>query len=106
MASRKSSEKENYDVVRKSILMNPEIPLNNEQTRNKNKRVTINNCPNNFDDLFKEPASSKSLHEPRINKLAEWRQTIEEIKDYSAKEIKDMADVSKNTQDFINRAVS
>lgn len=99
MASKKCSSIENKEGVRKSILRNPEIPLPNDQ----NKKITIHEK-----GTWKEVRQSHgiSLHDPKINQLAEWRKRLNEIENYAAKEIKGMQDVSKNTQEFINRVVS
>ncbi|CAG9798004.1 unnamed protein product [Chironomus riparius] len=106
MNSKKCSAKENQNPVRKSILRYPEVPLNNEQI-NKNKRITVYGPESSKrSENTDQKQSRKSLHEPTINKLAEWRKVLDEVKNYSTKEVKDMNDVSKTTQDFINRAVS
>lgn len=104
MESRKSSSKENKNIVRKTIIRYPEVPLNNEQPKNI-KSVHVPECSKKSENS-NQKTSRKSLHEPTINKLADWRKALEEIKDYKLKSLTDMNDVSKTTQDFINRAVS
>lgn len=105
MASKKSSSKENQHV-RKSIIRNVEVPLKSDHEK-KNKRVTISETTLQRDYVdVQEPQTRRSLHEPRVNKLAEWRKTLNEIKNVQPNAINCMEDVSKSTQDFINRAVS
>lgn len=104
MASSKGASKENQQAVRKSILRNPEVPLQNQQKSV--KRISIVDQKDKAAPTKAKETKSLSLHEPKINQLAEWRKTLAEINNFNVKEVKEMQDVSKNTQDFINRAVS
>jgi hypothetical protein len=107
MDSRKSSSKENRNTVRKSFLRNPEVPLNNDQTNNKNKRVTIYGpeCSKKSENK-EQQTSRKSLHEPTINKLAEWRKVLEEVKQYTIQDSIKQSDIGQDAQKLINHAVS
>lgn len=96
MDSNRELAKENRPVVRKSIQRYPEISVNQD---NLNKQVTIGN-----NDLLEN--ESKLFHEPRLNKLVELRKTLTDIKNYEARELKNMEDLSKGSQEFINRTVS
>lgn len=106
MESRKSSSKENKNIVRKSIIRYPEVPQNNEQPKNA-KIAPINGpeCSKKSENA-EQKTSRKSLHEPTVNKLADWRKALEELKDYKLRSITGKNDISKTSQDFINRAVS
>jgi len=105
MDSRKSSTKENQNTVRKYFFRNPEVPLNNEKTRS--KRVTINDteCSKRLENK-EQQTSRRSLHEPTINKLAEWRKVLEEVKQYTIQDTTKHIDIDQSAQELINHAVS
>ena len=105
MDSRKSSTKENQNTVRKYFLRNPEVALNNDQTRN--KRITFNDieCSKKLENK-EEQKSRKSLHEPTINKLAEWRKVLEEVNQYTIQNTAKDTDIDQSAQKLINHAVS
>lgn len=49
---------------------------------------------------------SVTFDKPRLNKLVELKQKLNEIKDYEAKQLQSTNDLSQNSQQAINRAVS
>ncbi|KAG5675583.1 hypothetical protein PVAND_005477 [Polypedilum vanderplanki] len=88
-------------IVRKSILRNPEIQLtcNDNNNRASMSNFTAEQSNNN-------EADSKIFHQPRINKLSDMRRTLNEIKNYEARELTSIDDLNKKTQDCINRAAT
>lgn len=52
------------------------------------------------------PATSSNLDQPRLNKLAELRKSLNEIKNYEAMILANTNDLSANSQQLVNRAVS
>ncbi|XP_070509243.1 centromere-associated protein E-like [Chironomus tepperi] len=111
MTSRRKSsstkDKENTDTVQKSIIYNPEVNQIQEKLSVINQITTIiqDSTGSKKSENAEEKSSSKSLHEPRLNKLEYYRKILADLKKYTPKEI-NMNDVSKNTHDIINRAVS
>lgn len=63
--------------------------------------------PLNIPQKAPDDASPRlDLHQPRINKIAELRRSLDEIKNYEAKILETEKELNKNSQQMINRAVS
>lgn len=93
---RKSINKENTGAIRKTVM-----------TGAIRKTVMFNDGVSSDSQETKNTATSSSqLDKPRLNKLAELRKTLNEIKNYEAKIVGNSQDISENSQQIMNRAVS
>lgn len=95
------------DLIRKTILRNPEVPLGSQILSK-----STNDLPRQQFTWHKElsqsiqkPTTSRMYHEPRLNKLTEMRKSLNEIKSYEAKTLEGVHDLTKNSQRLVNREV-
>lgn len=86
-AQRKSINKENSGAIPKTVMFNDGVSSKMPQENRVN-------------------AVSSNLDTPKLNRLAELRKTLNEIKNYDAKITGNTQDISENSQQLMNRAVS
>lgn len=100
--------------VQKTILRNAEIPINstaklhNQQQHSASQRTQQNGTSSSTNHRDNQEAQSRANshhHEPRLNKIAEMKKALEEIKLYEANTLENIQDLSKNSQELVNREV-
>lgn len=97
--------------IRKTILRNPEVPI-----RPQNLASSSNDIPRQLSATWHDalsnqnrntlaPPDSRLYHQPRLNKITEMRRTLNDVKNYEAKTLESVHDLTKNSQQLVNREV-
>lgn len=102
-------ERANLPRPHSTFLQTPLSSHQSAKPRNiKNARSPVreNKFPLSMQLNARDDSSPRmDLHQPRINKIAELRKSLDEIKNYEAKILSEK-ELSKSHQQMINRAVS
>lgn len=96
--------------IRKTILRNPEVPIRSQNLATSDDiprqlSATWHDALSNQNQNTLAPPDSSRYHQPRLNKIAEMRRTLNDVKSYEAKTLESVHDLTKNSQQMVNREV-
>lgn len=114
----KTNQDKQSTNVQKTILRNAEVPINsNDKFHNQQQHPALDpasqrtqqtgTTSSKYHRDSQEPQSRANYHyhEPRLNRIAEMKKALEEIKLYEANTLESIQDLSKNSQELVNREV-
>lgn len=90
-------------TLKKTIVRNVEVPIKKSNKWSDNQKDNQKKCNQKANPTKSQEYSSKNYHDPKYNSLLEWKNKIEEVKEFVAKEKKL---VNPNPEILMNKEVS